>query len=31
MNLRRKLDPDRTRQQPIVATVFGTGYRLGAG
>jgi DNA-binding response OmpR family regulator len=29
MNLRRKLDPNRTRPQSIVATVFGTGYRLG--
>ena len=29
-NLRRKLDPSRARP-PIVATVFGTGYRLEAG
>ena len=29
-NLRRKLDPSRTGP-PIVATVFGTGYRLEAG
>jgi DNA-binding response OmpR family regulator len=28
MNLRRKLDPDRTRGRSIVATVFGIGYRL---
>jgi DNA-binding response OmpR family regulator len=28
MNIRRKLDPDRTRGRSIVATVFGIGYRL---
>jgi DNA-binding response OmpR family regulator len=28
MNLRRKIEPDRTRPS-IVVTVFGTGYRLG--
>ena len=29
-NLRRKLDPSPARRQSIVATVFGTGYRLGS-
>ena len=28
MNLRRKLEPDRSRSSAIILTVFGTGYRL---
>jgi DNA-binding response OmpR family regulator len=28
MNLRRKLEPDRGRRTSLIATVFGTGYRL---
>jgi two-component system alkaline phosphatase synthesis response regulator PhoP len=28
MNLRRKLDPFRVGRQPVVATVFGVGYRF---
>ncbi len=30
MNLRRKLEPDRSRRSSVIETVFGTGYRLGA-
>ena len=29
MNLRRKLEPDRSRGSALIVTVFGTGYRLG--
>jgi DNA-binding response OmpR family regulator len=28
MNLRRKLEPGRTRRPGVILTVFGTGYRL---
>ena len=28
MNLRRKLEPERARRASVIATVFGTGYRL---
>jgi DNA-binding response OmpR family regulator len=28
MNLRRKLEPERTRRPGVILTVFGTGYRL---
>jgi DNA-binding response OmpR family regulator len=28
MNLRRKLEDDRTRRQALIVTVFGVGYRL---
>jgi DNA-binding response OmpR family regulator len=30
MNLRRKLEPERSRRTSIIATVFGTGYRFQA-
>ena len=30
MNLRRKLEPDRSRRTSMIATVFGTGYRFEA-
>ena len=29
MNLRRKLELDRSRRSSVIVTVFGTGYRLG--
>ena len=31
MNLRRKLEPEHARRPSVIVTVFGTGYRLGAG
>ena len=30
MNLRRKIEPDRSRRPAVLVTVFGTGYRLEA-
>jgi len=30
MNLRRKLEPERSRRSAVILTVFGTGYRLGS-
>lgn len=30
MNLRRKLEPERSRRTSLIATVFGTGYRFQA-
>jgi len=28
MNLRRKIEPERSRRPAVIVTVFGTGYRL---